>query len=144
MKRFIALAFILLCCACEKHAIDPEHDADYVFHAERFLALWEALKPLPISINYDTANAYALKEWERLLDAVAGRIETIHLNDLASVDPLTFALVGEGIVPLEEMLRAVKSTGFCGPVCIEEAGFQGWNGIAKAVTYTQELCRKVL
>ena len=117
--------------------------ADYVFHVERFLALWEALKPLPISINYDTANAYALKEWERLLDAVVGRIETMHLNDLASVDPLTFALVGEGIVPLEDMLRTIKSTGFCGPVCIEEAGFQGWNGVANAVDYTKKLCAKI-
>ena len=116
---------------------------DYDFHAERFLGLWEALKTLPVSINYDTANAYALKEWERLLDAVAGRIATVHLNDLASVEPLAFALVGEGIVPLEEMLRAVKSTGFCGPVCIEEAGFQGWDGIAKAVAYTQALCERI-
>lgn len=117
--------------------------SDYNFHVERFLELWEALKTLPVSVNYDTANAYALKEWERLLDAVEGRIATVHLNDLASAKPLAFALVGEGIVPLEAMLREIKSTGFCGPICIEEAGFQGWEGIAKAVAYTRKLCERI-
>ena len=49
MKRFIALAFILLCCACEKHAIDPEHDADYVFHDDYYVVEKEqhALEKIP-------------------------------------------------------------------------------------------------
>jgi sugar phosphate isomerase/epimerase len=73
------------------------------------------------------------------LNAVSGRIATIHLNDLASVEPLAFARVGEGIVPLEEMVRAVYATGYEGPICIEEAGFQGWEGTVKAVEYTCQL-----
>jgi sugar phosphate isomerase/epimerase len=83
---------------------------DFDFHMDRFLTLWDELKELPISVNFDTANAYALKDWKRLLNAVTGRIATIHLNDLASVEPLAFARVGEGIVPLEEMVRAVYAT----------------------------------
>lgn len=114
---------------------------DYAFHTERFLALWEALKELPISVNYDTANAFALRQWERLLDAVAGRIATIHLNDLTSMEPLVFAGVGKGIVPLETMVRAAYAAGWHGPLCIEEAGFQGWRGVAEAVTYAKKLLR---
>lgn len=116
---------------------------DFNFHLERFLALWDAFKQLPVSINFDTANAYALHHWEQILHAVSGRIATIHLNDLASIAPLSFALVGQGIVPLETMVRAVKETGFSGPVCIEDASFLGWDGIARAFRYTRQLCRNV-
>lgn len=116
---------------------------DYDFHVERFLNLWEALKTLPIAVNYDTANAYALKEWERLLEAVAGRIETVHLNDLSSIEPLGFARIGAGIVPMQEIVQAVYDTGFNGALCIEEAGFQGWDGIVKAAAYARELSEAI-
>ena len=116
---------------------------DFNFHLDRFLALWDTLKALPISVNFDTANAYALGDWQQILRAVASRIATVHLNDLTSVTPLAFSLVGQGIVPLKTMLQAVKDTGFNGPICIEEAGFQGWNGIQDAYCYSRQLCNTV-
>lgn len=115
---------------------------DYNFHLERFLLLWENVKELPISINFDTANAYALQDWKKLLHAVAGRIATVHINDLASIAPLQFCLAGDGIVPMEQILDAVYATGFRGDICLEEAAFMGWEGVEKAVAYTLELCRK--
>lgn len=115
---------------------------DYNFNMERFLALWDTLKELPIHINFDTANSYALTDWKRLLNAVSGRIATVHINDLASVEPLAFSLVGSGIVPLEEMLDAVHATGFNGHLCIEEAAFMGWEGIEKAAAFTIDLAKK--
>lgn len=114
---------------------------DYVFDTERFLKTWDALSELPIGVNFDTANAYALGDWKRLLAAVAGRIETVHLNDLTAVDPLGFALVGAGIVPLSDMMDAINQTGFCGAVCIEEASFTGWDGISRAADFAKELCQ---
>ena len=115
---------------------------DYNFHMERFLMLWEKLKELPIHINFDTANSFALGDWKRILDAVAGRIATVHLNDLASVEPLAFTLVGDGIVPMEQMLDAVYATGFTGDLCIEEAAFRGFEGIELAAAYTKNLAKK--
>lgn len=115
---------------------------DYDFHLERFLLLWDKVKELPISVNFDTANAYALKDWKKILNAVAGRIATVHVNDLAAVEPLQFCLAGDGIVPMEEILDAVYATGFAGDICLEEAGFLGWEGNVKAVAYTLELCKK--
>ena len=112
---------------------------DFNFDMERFLGMWDALKELPVSVNFDTANAYALHDWKRILEAVKGRIATVHLNDLASVDPLQFALVGEGIAPLGEILQAVADTGFDGRVCIEEVGFQGWDGMKKAAAFAPGL-----
>ena len=115
---------------------------DYNFHMERFLMLWERLKRLPISINFDTANAWALGDWQRILSAVAGRIATVHINDLASVEPLCFCGAGTGIVEMETMLKAVYDTGFRGDICLEEAAFQGWEGLEKAVVYTPALVKK--
>ncbi len=115
---------------------------DYVFDTERFLKTWAALSDLPIGVNFDTANAYALGAWEQLLAAVSGRIETVHLNDLSSLSPLGFALVGAGIVPLGEMMEAIYKTGFSGAVCIEEASFTCWDGISRAATFAKELCQK--
>jgi len=116
---------------------------DFNFHMERFLALWDALKELPVSVNFDTANAWALRDWKRILEAVKGRIATIHLNDLASAEPLKFALVGEGIVPLQELVQAVTDTGFDGYICIEEAGCRGWAGMKKAAAFTRDLVEKL-
>lgn len=115
---------------------------DYNFHMEHFLQLWDVLKELPIHVNFDTANAYALHDWKRILNAVSGRIATVHINDLKSIEPLAFCLAGDGIVPMEEMLDAIYATGFCGDICLEEAAFLGWEGIEKAVANTLELCRK--
>lgn len=115
---------------------------DYNFHMEHFLMLWERLKTLPIYINFDTANACALHDWKRILQAVAGRIATVHINDLASIEPLSFVQVGTGIVPMEEILDAVYATGFRGDLCIEEAAFRGWAGIEDAAAYTIALARK--
>lgn len=115
---------------------------DFNFHMDRFLRLWDTVGPLPIHVNFDTANAFALGDWQRILRAVSGRIATVHLNDLASLEPLAFARVGEGIVPMEEMLDAVYATGFAGDLCIEEAAFRGWDGIAGAAAWTVELARK--
>lgn len=116
---------------------------DYNFHMEHFLMLWDKLKELPISINFDTANACALGDWRRILGAVAGRIATVHLNDLDSIEPLHFCLVGQGLVDMEGMLRAVYATGFDGELCIEEASFQGWEGIRLAAEYTHMLMEHI-
>ena len=115
---------------------------DYNFDLAHFLQLWDVLKPLPICVNFDTANAYALAEWKQILNAVAGRIATVHINDLSSVEPLQFCMAGAGIVPMEEIMDAVYATGFQGDICLEEAAFLGWEGIEQATAYTLALCKK--
>ena len=79
---------------------------------------------------------------QRILSAVAGRIATVHINDLASIEPLKFCLVGQGIVPMRQILDAVYATGFAGELCIEEAAFMGWEGIEKAAQFTLSLASK--
>lgn len=116
---------------------------DFDFHFERMMKLWEALRDLPIGVNFDTANGFAIKEWKAIADAFGERIETVHINDLASVEPLQFALVGEGIVPQIKILAEVFRLGFRGPICIEEAGFRGKEGIADAYQNTKTILREL-
>ena len=112
---------------------------DFDFHFARMVKLWEKMKELPIGVNYDTANGFALDNWLALMEMFGTRIETIHMNDLASISPLQFACVGEGIVPLEEQMKALYTMGFRGPVCIEEAAMEGKNGVIRAVQNTRAI-----
>ena len=116
---------------------------DYDFHLERMLKLWNCLQELPVGINFDTANAYALRDWKSLVDAFGSRIETVHINDLETVVPLKFSCVGEGVVPQAEILREVYRRGFHGPICIEDACMRGMDGIETAFNHTKEILQKL-
>ena len=72
---------------------------------------------------------------------MAGRIATLHVNDLACVDPLVFCCVGDGVVDIEAMLRAIFKAGFRGPLSIEEAGFAGEEGLCRAIRNTRHFCQ---
>lgn len=116
---------------------------DYNFHMDRMCLLWEKMKHLPIKINYDTANAFAINGWKELIDMFGDRIETVHINDLESVSPLRFCCISEGVVPLEQQLQYLISNGFHGPFCIEEASMKGLPGIRHAVEKTKELLSRI-
>lgn len=115
---------------------------DFDFHFGRMVKLWEKMKELPIGVNYDTANGFALDNWQALMEMFGARIATIHMNDLASIKPLQFACVGEGIVPLEEQMKALYAMGFRGPVCIEEAAMEGKKGVTRAVQNTRVILER--
>lgn len=110
---------------------------DFNFHIGRFLRLWESLQALPVYVNYDIANAYALGDWRILLNAVSGRIATVHINDLSSVQPLAFCVAGTGLVPIADILHAIRKTGFNGPLCLEEAGFLGREGLRQGIAFVK-------
>ncbi|MBE6964373.1 MAG: sugar phosphate isomerase/epimerase [Ruminococcaceae bacterium] len=116
---------------------------DFDFHFERMLKLWEKMKDLPIGVNFDTANAYALENWRALVEAFGGRIETVHINELESITPLKFGCVGEGIVPQVEILQEVWKYGFHGPICIEEACMRGKEGIKTAFLNTKSILEEL-
>ena len=116
---------------------------DFDFHLQRMIRLWEKLRELPIGVNYDTANGFALQDWKQLLEVFRGRIETVHVNDLVSVQPLKFCCVGDGIVPIGEQLAALYADGFRGEICIEEAGMEGLAGIGRSVAHTKQLLQQL-
>lgn len=112
---------------------------DFDFCIDRFSHLWDRLKMLPVGVNFDVANAFALEDWKTIYEKVSDRIETVHINDLASIDPLTFCCVGEGIVPIKDMMCLLIKDGYKGPLCIEEASFRDTEGILCAFKNTRNL-----
>ena len=117
---------------------------DFNYHPTRVLRLWEKLESLPIGVNFDTANAFALDCWTDILHAMLPRIETVHINDVDCVDPLHFCVVGEGVACIENMLRILLAHDFDGWFSIEEAGFQGIDGMKRAIANTHQLYQAAL
>jgi len=117
--------------------------ADFDFHFDRMLMLWEKVKELPIGINFDTANGYAVGNWKALVNAFGDRIETVHINDLESIIPLKFGCVGEGIVPQIDILREIWRHNYSGPICIEEACMRDKEGIETAFKNTKKILNQI-
>ena len=69
---------------------------------------------------------------------VLPQVETIHVNDLKAAGGVDFVVCGRGVAPIQEIFSVAKQGGFDGWVCIEEAGFDGVEGIAEAVEFTRE------
>lgn len=116
---------------------------DFDFHTGRFLRLVEALGDLPVEINFDTANTFALGD-----DAVAvfrqvyPRVASIHVNDIADCAALRFVGVGDGQAPIREIFEAAKQRGYDGLMSIEEAGSDGLAGIRRSLERSQRMWRE--
>lgn len=111
---------------------------DYLFDTNRFLMLVDMLKDTDVRINFDTANTVAAGD-----DAIAvfkqvlPMVETIHVNDLKAAGGLELTVCGRGVAPIREIFHEAKRGGFDGWLCIEEAGFQGLEGIKEAIAFTR-------
>ena len=112
---------------------------DFSFNQEAFLAVYEEIRDIPMGINFDTANAVACgANPEQLLKSVIDKVETIHLNDAATVGKWTPTPVGRGLVDFEAIFHVLKENNFDGWVCIEEASGQGLQGIDNAIEFARK------
>ena len=106
---------------------------DFDFHTGRFLRLVNAMSHLPVGINFDTANTYALGDDACMVfESVYGRVESIHVNDIADTERLRFVGIGDGGAPICEIFRIAKRRGFDGLLSIEECGRDGVAGIRRS------------
>lgn len=112
---------------------------DFDFDEERFLRLYERLKGGPVMLNYDIANAYLLGCGPELLKMCFTDVASIHINDVASVEPLCFTGVGKGRAPILQTFQFLIENGYRGHYAIEEASGNGWRGVADAVETTKRL-----
>ena len=112
---------------------------DYLFDTRRFLKFAGMLKNTGIGINFDTANTLAYGDDPLpVLAKILPQLETIHVNDTDAPGSLHFVIAGTGKAPIKEIFRAVKSAGFNGWICVEEAGFAGTKGVVQAIDYVRE------
>ncbi len=115
---------------------------DFNYNPERVDMMFEALKGSGVGMNYDVANAYLIGRGAEFLEKSYGEVKSVHLNDVASVNPLKFAGVFSGLVPIEESLEVLAKKGFGGIISVEEASFEGTEGIKKYMAKTKEMLKK--
>ena len=116
---------------------------DFSFQKEAFLSVYEKMKDLPMSINFDTANAVACgADAPQLLEMVIDKVKTIHLNDTATIGSWTPCTIGEGLVDFDSVFSILRKHAFNNWVCIEEASGKGLPGIDQAVKFARSYIDK--
>jgi sugar phosphate isomerase/epimerase len=138
----------MLPCA-EKHGIQLvfenhskpgvwEH-ADFAHPTDRFLSIVDATAGTRLGINFDTANPLVAGDHPLpILRAVMNRLVSVHAADTRSLGALEPAVIGTGLVPFTQIFGALKSAGFDGWICIEEASGTGRAGVAQAVSFVRQ------
>lgn len=113
---------------------------DFDFDTNRFLKLVNATHGLPVGINFDTANTYALgDDAVDVFCRVYDRVQTIHINDVKAPQSLSFTGIGEGSAPIGAILKEAKKRGFVGLLSIEEVGGRGLDGIRTSYQNAKKL-----
>ena len=115
---------------------------DFNYDGVRVEMMADALKGSGVGLNYDVANAFLTGKDTKFLEKCYGEVKSVHLNDVASKDPIRFAGVFSGLVPIEDDLRFLASKGFDGIISVEEASFEGIDGIRKYMAKTKEMLAK--
>jgi sugar phosphate isomerase/epimerase len=124
----------------ENHAKPAAWDYyDFSYPLGIFLQICEALRGTGIGLNFDTGNVAAQGlDPLSILEKVYDRVETIHVSDMAQAGKFQPAAIGTGAVRFREIFRYLKSRGFDGWLCIEEASRAGSDGIRRTVDFTRQ------
>ena len=105
-----------------------------------FLAIVKATADVGLGLNFDTANATAFSQDPLgLLEQCIDRVVSVHAADTAVRGELKPVLLGTGLAPLEAIFRRLVQAGWDNWICIEEASFQGREGIGKAARVVRQL-----
>jgi len=105
-----------------------------------FLAIVKATTDVGLGLNFDTANATAFsRDPLGLLEQCIDRVVSVHAADTAVHGELKPVLLGTGVTPLEAIFRRLVQAGWDNWICIEEASFQGRDGVAKAAHVVRQL-----
>lgn len=92
-----------------------------------------------LRINFDTGNAATFAaDPLALLEAVAGRVTSVHASDSATHGDLNHVLLGTGITPFRELFAGLKRHGWDGWICMEEASRLGKTGVEKAAAFIRQ------
>jgi sugar phosphate isomerase/epimerase len=111
---------------------------DFSYPADIFLEMCERLRGTGIRLNFDTGNVAALGlDPLSILAQVVDMVETIHVADMAESGKFKPVLIGTGVVAFSKLFKYLKSKGFDNWLCIEEASFNGLEGIQKAIEFTR-------
>lgn len=112
---------------------------DFSQPPEIFLEIFRRTADIALAINFDTGNAAAFADNPvQLLDQVISRVHSVHASDTARQGALEHVLLGTGITPYKPLFTRLRSSGWNGWICMEEASKQGLDGIRKAASFVRD------
>ncbi|HEX8992417.1 MAG TPA: sugar phosphate isomerase/epimerase family protein [Anaerolineales bacterium] len=112
--------------------------ADFSQPPDIFLEIARQTASAPLGINFDTGNAAAFAaDPLLLLQAVIGRVISLHASDSSTHGALNHCLLGTGITPFAQLFSYLKQQGWDGWICMEEASNLGRNGVEKAAAFVR-------
>ncbi len=104
-----------------------------------FLEIAGLVIPSGMGINYDTGNAAAFSaDPVGLLDEVIDHVVSVHASDTATRGELNHVLLGTGITPFDLIFERLVEVGWNEWICIEEASYQGEEGVNAAVQFVRQ------
>ena len=113
--------------------------ADFAHPTDIFLAIVGATAGTALGINFDTANTLVAGDDPLpVLDQVMDRMVSVHAADTNTRGTLEPTVIGTGLVPFAEIFALLRSRGFDGWICIEEASGTGQAGIKTAVDFVRQ------
>jgi sugar phosphate isomerase/epimerase len=117
---------------------------DFNYDFENFLEICRRTEDISLAINWDTANAYvAATNPTDAMEEILTRIVTVHVSDTQKKGEPVPTLIGEGEVPIREMLGKLKANRYDGWLCIEEASKRGRAGLEHAIMRVRSIWRSI-
>jgi len=111
---------------------------DFSTPPEIFLDIVRRTAACGLGINFDTGNAASFHaDPLAMLDQVIDRVVSVHVSDTAVFGELKPVEIGTGIAPIAAALDKLAAHGWDGWLCMEEASFQGQQGIAAAARFVR-------
>jgi sugar phosphate isomerase/epimerase len=112
---------------------------DFSQPADIFLEIVDGTANVGLGINFDTGNAAAFADDPvQLLRQVIRRVVSVHASDSSSRGELKHTLLGTGITPYPALFAELKNAGWDGWICLEEASYQGYAGVERAVEFIRK------
>ena len=111
---------------------------DFSTPPDIFLEIARQTAASGLGINFDTGNAASFHpDPLAMLDQVIDRVVSVHVADTAAFGELKPVLIGTGIAPIRTMFGHLVRTKWDGWLCMEEASFQGQDGMASAARFVR-------
>ena len=120
--------------AYENHAKPGAWEyTDFSQPPEIFLEILARVPSARLGVNFDTGNATAFTvDPLAFLEQIAGRVVSVHASDTSERGRLKHVLLGTGVTPFRELFHGLKSSGWDGWICMEEASGLGRPGVDTA------------
>ena len=112
---------------------------DFCQPPEIFLEIVRKTAGYNLGVNFDTGNAATFSpDPIAMLEAVIDRVVSIHASDSSTRGELNHTLLGTGITPYREMFTCLKKHNWDGWICMEEASYQGREGLEIATAFVRK------